>query len=260
MSTDDTAERLMVDENTSNSPLFLRHKMAYIFSEQYAKNKVVLDDGCGSGYGSFHLISNGAQKVTGIDLSQEAIEYANEKYKNKNLNFIQMDVTKLNFNDNTFDTLTSFQVIEHIKEVDKYLNEIKRVLRNGGVALITTPNKQTYSPNTIGPENPFHVKEYYLEELKNLLDIYFSKVQILGVNHSKKVDNLEDSAAYSFRKNVRIILQKINMAFLFNLIPQKIKTSILRKLNKNINISDFTVSQVDVKHTSDFMAVCIIEK
>lgn len=260
MSTDDTAERLMVDENTSNSPLYLRHKMAYIFSEQYTKNKVVLDDGCGSGYGTFHLISNGAQKVTGIDLSQEAIEYANQKYKNKDLNFMQMDVTKLNFNDNTFDTLTSFQVIEHIKEVDKYLNEIRRVLKNGGIALITTPNKQTYSPNSIEPENPFHVKEYYFEDLKNLLDKYFSKVQILGVNHNKKVDNLEKSAISIFRKNLRIMLQKINLVFIFNLIPQKIKKIILRKLNKGINISDFSISEVEVDHTSDFMAICTVEK
>ena len=146
MSIENTGERLLVDDSTSNSPLFLRHKIAYVYSENFIKDKIILDDGCGSGYGSWHLISSGARKVIGIDLSKEAIEFAANRYQLKNLIFQQMDVTQLAFDGNTFDILTSFQVIEHIKDVEKYLSEIKRVLKSGGVLYIDfEPNRRIRS-------------------------------------------------------------------------------------------------------------------
>ncbi len=250
----DTGERLVVNQKSLNTNYF-RHIIAYVFAEKYIKDKNVLDDGCGSGYGSYHLKSKGAKRVTGIDISEEAIEYAGKNYKNENLNFVQMDVTKLNFDDNTFDILTSFQVIEHIKDVNKYLAEIKRVLKNGGIALITTPNKQTSSPNTIKPENPFHVKEYYYDDFKNLLANYFGKVQIFGVNQSEKAEKIESS----IKKPLKF-LKKLHISFFVQLLPKKIKNLIVNTFYKDIGVSDFKVAEIDTNHTLDFIALCIVDK
>jgi ubiquinone/menaquinone biosynthesis C-methylase UbiE len=104
----------MADENALNSPLYLRHKIAYIFAEKFSKDKVVLDTASGSGYGSYHLVTSGAKKVTGADISIEAVEYARQRYRIDNLKFEVMDATELNFDDDTFEVLVSFQTIEQI--------------------------------------------------------------------------------------------------------------------------------------------------
>ncbi len=256
MSLKNTPERLMVDENSYNSPHYLRHKIAYMFAEKFIKDKIVIDTACGSGYGSYHLITSGAKKVTGTDISKKAIEYARQRYKVDNLRFEVMDATKLNFDDDTFDVFTSFQTIEHIKNVDKFLTEIKRVLKKTGTALISTPNKITYSPNTSEPENPFHIKEYYLDEFKYLLNNYFDCVNILGVSQSQKIEKLEKSFEYSIKKNFLGFLKKLNLSFLLNIIPKKIRNSLRNKLNKNVGISDFMITELNPDKALDFMAIC----
>ena len=127
-------ERLVVGENSENSPHYLRHKTAYAFAKKFIENSFVLDNGCGTGYGSYYLITNGARKVVGVDISRDAVEYAKKRYKFNNLYYEVRDATKLNFENNTFDVLTSFQVIEHIADVDAYLTEIKKVLKKIGRA------------------------------------------------------------------------------------------------------------------------------
>ena len=84
--------------------------------------------------------------------------------------------------DNSFDTVISFQVIEHIQDDTQYISEIERILRPGGVALITTPNiKMTLT------RNPWHVREYTSEELNRLCRKYFSQVDVLGISGNSKV-------------------------------------------------------------------------
>jgi 2-polyprenyl-3-methyl-5-hydroxy-6-metoxy-1,4-benzoquinol methylase len=84
--------------------------------------------------------------------------------------------------DNSFDVVISFQVIEHIKDDFNYLKEIHRVLRPGGKALITTPNiKMSLS------RNPWHIREYTSNELKGLGQKVFSSVKMLGIAGNEKV-------------------------------------------------------------------------
>ena len=128
---------------------------------------MVLDDGCGSGYGSYYLAANGAKEVVGIDVAADAVEYAKTRYIHENLEFVQMNSTELSFGDESFDVVTSFQVIEHIEDADKFLQQMPRVLKSGGIALISTPNKQTYSPGTAVPDNPFHVREFIKKNLRS---------------------------------------------------------------------------------------------
>jgi 2-polyprenyl-3-methyl-5-hydroxy-6-metoxy-1,4-benzoquinol methylase len=69
--------------------------------------------------------------------------------------------------DNAFDVVVSFQVIEHIRNDRQYIKEIYRVLKPGGKALITTPNiKMSLS------RNPWHIREYTAVELSDLSSIY----------------------------------------------------------------------------------------
>ncbi len=251
-----TGERLIAQKHSEHSPMFLRHKAAYIFAERFIKDKITLDNGCGSGYGSYHLITNGAKKVIGIDISKDAVEYARKSFSIESLEFKVNNATKLEFDENTFEALTSFQVIEHIGDVHSYLSEIERVLKKDAVAIISTPNKKTYSPNSSKPENPFHVKEYFLDELRELLKDFFDNVEIYGVNSSQRMENLEKSHLYKFKNFLKKLLKKTHLLFLLNLIPGKIQYILSKQLNKNIDISDFCVTKDNLENCLDFIAVC----
>lgn len=153
--------------------LYQEHIVRYIFASQFVKSKIILDAACGTGYGSSLMSERGAKKVVGVDISKEATDYCNQHYEKENLEFKIGDCTKLNLADSHFDVIASFEAIEHIKEADSFLAEIKRVLKKNGLFIVSTPNKLTYQGT-----NPFHMKEYTEEEFLNLLKKYFSHVEI----------------------------------------------------------------------------------
>ena len=93
-----------------------------------------------------------------------------------------MSVPPLAFADESFDYVISFQVIEHIERDAEFVREVSRVLRKGGKFIVSTPN----APMSL-TRNPWHVREYRIEELKALLNRSFSKVECLGVAGNERV-------------------------------------------------------------------------
>jgi ubiquinone/menaquinone biosynthesis C-methylase UbiE len=249
-----TGERVIEPESCQHDINYLRHMTAYTFAMQFVKDKLVLEDGCGSGYGSYYLATNGAKKVVGIDVAAEAVEYARNRYRRENLEFVQMNSTELSFSDESFDVATSFQVIEHIEDFDKFLRQIVRVLKKQGTALISTPNKQTYSPGTTVPENPFHVKEFYPAEFRELLQQHFGEVDILGINQSSRMETIEKAVESSLRNRVKKLLRKIGLGFLLKKVPKWLTAD--PYAGKGINGSDFMVAKCDPAKAIDLIAIC----
>lgn len=170
-----TGERLIPEVNKGYA-FFYEHLARYLFSSQFVTGKVVLDAGCGSGYGSSILVSQGkAQKVYGIDLSSEAITYAKEHYGQDGITFTMDNVEEMETIDkNSIDVVVSFELIEHIKNQNTFLNQVKRVLKPGGLFIVSTPNKYNY------PEgNHFHVNELYPEEFEQELQKHFKNTSLL---------------------------------------------------------------------------------
>lgn len=96
----------------------------------------LLDVGCGTGVLSQLLVEKGYD-VIGIDISENAIN----KCKSKGLNAYQQDLSaKLIFRDEEFDGILMSEVIEHIADTFFVLHELNRVLKTGGVFILTTPN------------------------------------------------------------------------------------------------------------------------
>jgi 2-polyprenyl-3-methyl-5-hydroxy-6-metoxy-1,4-benzoquinol methylase len=152
--------------------LFQEHTIRYLFASQFTTSKSVLDAACGSGYGSAILSKSGATKVVGIDNSSEAIEYCEKNYKKENLEFKKDNCEKITL-DTTFDVVVSFETIEHLKNQDNFLTEVKRVLKDDGIFIVSTPNTDTYPS-----DNPFHYKEFTESEFKLFLGKYFSNITI----------------------------------------------------------------------------------
>jgi len=102
-------------------------------------NHTILEIGCGIGKLNNYLFSNGFTHLTGTDISEQAISYGKKKYPL--LNLLQMDACDLRFDDGAFDAVLSFDLVEHLPQIETHFNEVKRVLkRPGGMYLIYTPN------------------------------------------------------------------------------------------------------------------------
>jgi ubiquinone/menaquinone biosynthesis C-methylase UbiE len=174
-----TGERYVSD--LKSAQISYEHLHRYFYASHFTNGKKVLDIACGEGYGSFYLAQN-AKEVIGVDIDLETIKFATQKYKKSNLSFILGSVDSTPIDENgIFDVIVSFETIEHITEESQFLflKEVKRLLKNDGILIISTPNKESYSdiPNY---KNEFHIKEFYLNEFDTFLRKYFRNVVILG--------------------------------------------------------------------------------
>jgi len=99
------------------------------------KDKKVLDIGCGQGTFTVAMMKAGAREVTGIDFSEDSIEFADNISKKLNLDkdkikYITSSVYELPFEDETFDFIIQNGVFHHLENIDKALKEANRILRN----------------------------------------------------------------------------------------------------------------------------------
>lgn len=99
------------------------------------KGKTIIDVGCGDGYGSYKLYKLGYE-VTGIDISDEMVLLAKEKWNETPIAFFEGDVNQLPFENKQYDSLMAINVIEWVEHVPTALREIHRVLTVGGLACI----------------------------------------------------------------------------------------------------------------------------
>lgn len=152
------------------------HLKRYDFARRYCEGADVLDAGCGVGYGSAHL-AEVAARVVGVDVSEDAIAHARAHYAGARASFETMDVTALEFQDDSFDVVCSFETLEHLREPPRAVREAARVLRAGGVYVVSTPRADRTCSS---PDNPFHEVEYSPADFSALLGERFESVELYG--------------------------------------------------------------------------------
>lgn len=170
-----TGERL--EKHITNETM-LEHLHRYAFAREFAKGKTVLDIACGEGYGC-RLLAAEALQVTGVDIDEETIRRARQEYPDSSIHFLTGSITSIPCPDNSFDLVTCFETLEHITEQEQALKEISRVLKPEGLLFISTPDKEKYSDQN-GNKNPFHQKELYQNEFRELLSRYFTHTCFYG--------------------------------------------------------------------------------
>jgi len=179
MSESSIAERIYPSQDIITKEVEQEHIERYNFARNYLKTEwVVLDAACGSGYGT-QILSKTAKKIIGIDVSKEAIIYAESNFKSSNVDFVTANLEKkLLFNNKYFDAIISFETIEHLKNQELMIKEFARVLKKEGLLIISSPDKETVTKT--GVENPYHVEELTKKEFINLVSKYFSIENIFG--------------------------------------------------------------------------------
>lgn len=163
-------------EDAAEKPIRERQLAAYHKALEYVEGRHVLEVGCGEGIGT-SILAKRARSIVALDYSEEALRVARAKYATENIEFRQMKVPPLDFDDMSFDAVVCFQMIEHLEKPEDLVGEISRVLRNDALALIATVNKE----ETIS-DNPYHIHEFTADEFRSLLEKAFGSVEFFGVH------------------------------------------------------------------------------
>ena len=226
-----TAERVSLEK--SDNFVFQRSLLAYYHAAEIVEGDI-LEIGTGTGYG-VEIIAPKAKRFISIDkqLPQGVLQLDNVEY-------FDMMVPPILFENCSFDSVVSFQVIEHIEKDLDFVNEVARVLRPGGKFVVSTPN----APMSL-TRNPWHVREYTADELQNILECNFSKVEVYGVVGNDKVMEY-------YRKNRRSVrrITRFDILDLQHRLPRKLLQlpyNVLNRLNrrflhkKNTELTDSIV-------------------
>jgi SAM-dependent methyltransferase len=173
--------------------IYLMHVATYDYILAYVTGKHVLDLGCGTGYGTARIAGKCAS-ICGVDISDEAITYATQKYHAPNLTYRtirKIEDKRLPFADATFDVIISFQVIEHISDTETFLDEVCRLLKPSGLVIVATPDRSTRLLPAQRPWNRYHVTEYSDSSLVKLLSSRFPEPKLLRMSGRKAVIDIE---------------------------------------------------------------------
>lgn len=241
-----TGERLVPGDARLQN-LLVEDIAKFHFASRYIFDKYVLDAGCGAGQGAAYLSQSGARYVVGIDVSPEAIVYARKLFPENNLSFVVMDALCLGFPDCTFDVVTSIEVIEHLQKPEQYVSEIRRVLKDEGILVLSTPNKLISSP-TPGTIWPYHIREFYPDELQDLLARYFSHVEVWGMW----------IPVYDQHPARRLMhwLAPLFKPILPHTLRVRVLPTLQRLIKPDLNLDDISISRTDVARKPTIIAIC----
>lgn len=213
--------------------VYLWHIGRYIFASKFiSPEDIILDVACGVGYGVYLLAMKGTRKVIGIDISKDAIDYAKRSYQNasNNVEFLVGDATNMPINSSEIDTLISFETIEHLKDPDTFLMECRRVLKDNGTLILSTPNKYASLKKYV--ENPYHLNELFIEEIiDKVISLEF---EITGIYGQRPLEILSENK--NMNKRFISVVSRLMPQFIkkrifsFYYLPKK--TGISRKMIK----------------------------
>lgn len=198
----------------------------------------VLEIGCGGGamIGAIKFYRPDLESY-GADISKIALSYAKKDFPN--VSFLYADIYKLPFTDSSFDAVLTFDIMEHLKDTEKALLEIKRVLKKNGIVHLAIPYEGSLT-NIEGWLARFgwkakeiycgHIKKLYVGELEKMLEkngfnkverkfsthflyqifdaLYFSFIQLRGKNFSYQVEGYV-SKSRGLRRNLVLLLKNI---------------------------------------------------
>lgn len=172
----------------------------------------ILDIGCGKGENCIELgRKNNHSKIFGVDISKENIDEARRRNLLSNVEFLQGRGEKLSFNNNVFDEIYLLEVLEHVDNPKKTLQECSRVLKENGKLIITVPYPKSElileKENKKYPEQIGHQRRCSKEYIVDL-----AKENLLKLLKYKKYNSSEHLMwKYLFKRKFEITDQNGNL-------------------------------------------------
>jgi SAM-dependent methyltransferase len=218
------------------------HLKKYEFASRLVRG-LVIDVACGVGYGTAYLATATA-RIVGVEIAGEAIAIARQRYRAASTWFVQADAEHLPISDGIADAITCFEGIEHFMSPDGHLDEVVRVLKPGGVYLVSTPHPDA---NPHGEENPYHLHEFEPERFERMLRTRFVDVTILGQHR------LQTPA---HRTAQRLDVLGVRRSKLLRPLVKRISRSLLKTAPvEEASLADFVIEPF-VGTATEYVAVC----
>jgi SAM-dependent methyltransferase len=194
------------------------HVAKYVWAAGYlTKEMALLDIGCGYGYGT-DFLATATKTAVGVDTDRRAISFARRHYKRDNLRFVLIrDLSELS--SASFDAVIALEVIEHVADAGVFLSHVRRLLRPSGEFIMSTPNRMfTEKFYRRGkPLNPYHLHEFYPQEIRALLTPLFNEVEGYAQVSPGAYDALIKAVSES---KIPVVLRRF--------IPRQLKVAYLR--------------------------------
>ncbi len=155
--------------------------LRYALAMHYGKGKTVLDSCCGIGWGAF-LLDGVASRTIAVDIDAPSLSMAKDLWPGCNTEYVKASALDLPFAPGTFDLVAAMESIEHFPEqqIDRYLGEIARVLKPGGILIGSSSFPETSKEaESICAQNPYHLHILTQPEMiGRLYDCGFEKIRI----------------------------------------------------------------------------------
>jgi SAM-dependent methyltransferase len=231
-----TGERTLPDVPAENY-WYRRHLAVYEWVAERCGGLRVVDMACGEGYG-VEVLARRARSVTGVDANPEAHEHARLKYTRPGVRFVRDLVERY---EERCDAVVMLQTIEHLQDPGAVLDRFRRLLRPGGAAYVSTPNVLRLAPaGADRSDNPWHLREYRVEEFRELCAGAFDRVELYGLFHTGKL------RAHEF--GLRLGWDRIHSAL-------GVTTAFYDRFTSAISARDFAVRAGPLERALDFVAV-----
>jgi SAM-dependent methyltransferase len=218
------------------------------------KTDRVLEVGSGEGYGA-HLLRDSIAEYCGLEVAESAVAHASQRYDDPKLTFRLYGGGRFPFEDDSFDVVFSFQVIEHVEDMHAYLDEIRRTCRPGGTVVIVTPNRNHRLEPGERPWNRYHRIEFSPHDLRDLLQTYFGRVDLFGIHGTPLIQQIEKRRVARLRKIARLDPLGVRYVLPGGLMSSMV--GVVRRLNGTrnatpdsiVNIDDISVR--DISHSEE---------
>lgn len=220
---------------------FRRHEAVYVALRDRCAGAVVLEAGCGEGYGA-GMLAEVAAGVLALDLDPVTAAHVARRYPRTGV--ARANLVALPVRDAGCDVVVSLQVIEHLWEQERFLRECLRVLRPGGTLMLSTPNRLTFSPGRDTPLNPFHTRELAAAELAGLVrDAGFVDVEVHGLHHGPRLRALDA------RHGGSLVDAQVAVALAGGNWPDTLRADVA-----SVTVADFVLQAAEVDASLDLVA------
>ncbi|GAA5138887.1 class I SAM-dependent methyltransferase [Pseudonocardia adelaidensis] len=223
---------------------FRRHEAVYVALRDRCADALVLEAGCGEGYGA-GMLAEVAAGVLALDLDPLTAAHVARRYPRTAV--ARANLVALPVGDECCDAVVSLQVIEHLWEQGRFLRECLRVLRPGGALMLSTPNRLTFSPGRDTPLNPFHTRELSAAELAGLVrDAGFAGVEVHGLHHGPRLRELDA------RHGGSLVDAQVAVALGGGAWPVELKADV-----GSVTAADFVLQDAEADASVDLVAFAI---
>lgn len=208
------------------------------------------------------MLAESAGEVIAIDRDKKTIRRAQQRYPQSNLQFHVRDINQLSaYPSCAFDVICCFHTIEHLKEPAQFLQEVRKLLSDSGLLLISTPNRKKTFVNW-----PYHEQEYAAEEFRTLLSTCFQDVALYALQASQNMKQFRELQAQIVQRILRWDLFQLHrwlpkkaLQICFDIAGWSLKTY-LGTAHKNhlfsIGSEDFHITSDKLDDGLDIVGVC----